>query len=190
MTDKIIINKVDVSNCIHLDEWKHCNCCKDLVKTKKNRIGQPRTTCVDVEDLECEFYPYCYYKKLARKIAECENLEIRMNRLCQSQGDVYYDYYYADKRALEFEELAGERYDIIENLENLLKMSKQHNNDIVKQNQSLQTEARNFRRALAKIREINIECKGCNGDCTFCASGTNREVYNISTEILGIKEDV
>lgn len=35
MTDKqeIIINGVDVSGCISLDEWKHCNCCNDLIKT-------------------------------------------------------------------------------------------------------------------------------------------------------------
>ncbi len=73
-------------------------------------------------------------------------------------------------------------------LENLLKICEQHNKDIVKQNQSLQTEAKNFRCALVKIREINIECKGCNGDCTFCMSGTSQEVYNISTKTLGIKE--
>lgn len=41
-----------------------------------------------------------------------------------------------------------------------------------------------------KIREINIECKDCNGDCSFCMSGTNQNVYDISTEALGIKEDV
>lgn len=104
----------------------------------------------------------------------------------------------------------------VAHLENLLKMSERHNNDIVKQNQSLQSELRfvndnnkkddsyivkleesnmlleteneKFKQALEKIREINIECKGCNGDCTFCMSGTNQEIYNISTETLGIKE--
>lgn len=77
-----------------------------------------------------------------------------------------------------------EQYKKIAKLENLLKMCEQHNKNIVKQNQSLQTEVRNFRCALVKIREINIECEGCNGDCTFCASGTNSETYEIAKKAL------
>lgn len=69
--EKIIIDGVDVSGCIHLDDWKHCNCCNDLVKT----IYPKATKCHIEEDLRCETYPNCYYKQLVRKTQECEELK-------------------------------------------------------------------------------------------------------------------
>ena len=64
MRDKqIIIDGVDVSECIHIDEWKHCNCCNDLIKT----VYPNATKCHTEKDLRCETYPNCYFKQLARK---------------------------------------------------------------------------------------------------------------------------
>lgn len=63
MTKEIIINGVDVSKCIHIDNWKHCNCCNDLIKTIYPKASQ----CLIEEDLRCEIYPNCYYKQLKRQ---------------------------------------------------------------------------------------------------------------------------
>ena len=72
MTDKqIITDGVDVSKCIHIDNWKHCNCCNDLIKTIYPKASQ----CLIEEDLRCEIYSNCYYKQLARKEQECEELK-------------------------------------------------------------------------------------------------------------------
>lgn len=70
MTEEIIINGVDVSECLHLDDWKHCNCCNDLVKT----IYPKATKCLIEEDLRCETYPNCYFKQLKRQEQKNENL--------------------------------------------------------------------------------------------------------------------
>lgn len=61
MTDKeIIIDGIDVSKCTHIDNWKHCNCCNDLIKTI-----YPKATKYHIEeDLRCEIYPNCYFKQL------------------------------------------------------------------------------------------------------------------------------
>lgn len=65
---EIIIDGVNVSECIHIDNWKHCNCCNDLIKT----IYPKATKCHIEEDLRCEFYPNCYFKQLKRKEQEYE----------------------------------------------------------------------------------------------------------------------
>lgn len=77
MTDKeIIINDVDVSKCIHIDNWKHCNCCNDLIKTIYPKASQ----CLIEEDLRCEIYPNCYFKQLKRKEQECEELQEKIKK--------------------------------------------------------------------------------------------------------------
>lgn len=78
MTDKeIIIDGVDVSKCIHIDNWKHCNCCNDLIKTIYPKASQ----CLIEEDLRCEIYSNCYYKQLKRKEQECEELKQELQEL-------------------------------------------------------------------------------------------------------------
>jgi len=78
MTDKIIIDGIDISGCVHLDEWKHCNICKELIKTIPNRYQ-----CLTEQDLRCEYYSNCYYKQLKRLEQENaslkEEIEIRDN---------------------------------------------------------------------------------------------------------------
>ena len=69
MTDKQIID-----DCIHLDEWKHCDICEKLIKTKDGANGKKREHLLTEEDLRCDFYPNCYYKQLQAKEQECEEL--------------------------------------------------------------------------------------------------------------------
>lgn len=61
MTNEIINDGVDVSKCVHLDEWKHCNICKELIKTIPDRHQ-----CLTEQDLRCKYYSNCYYKQLKR----------------------------------------------------------------------------------------------------------------------------
>ena len=63
MAEEIIIDGIDVRKCTHIDNWKHCNCCNDLIKT----IYPKATKCHIEEDLRCEIYPNCYFKQLKRK---------------------------------------------------------------------------------------------------------------------------
>lgn len=43
--------------------------------------------------------------------------------------------------------------------------------------------------ALEQIRELQIDCKGCNGDCMWCNSGS-RAIYEIADNILNeVKHD-
>lgn len=94
MEKSIIIDGIDVSGCRYIDEWKHCKLCQELVKTKMNIEDKPRTTCVDVQDLECSYYDNCYYKQLQRKAAECESLRKQVSCLtkrlkkCQWKGAI------------------------------------------------------------------------------------------------------
>lgn len=74
MTDKeIIIDGVDVSGCPFLDEWKHCNLCKEFAKIQNRHL-------LIEADLRCEEQPseLCYYKQLSRKTAECEELKAQL----------------------------------------------------------------------------------------------------------------
>ena len=71
MTDKQII----IDDCIHLNEWKHCDICEKLIKTKDSANGKKREHLLTEEDLRCDFYPNCYYKQLKAKEQECEELK-------------------------------------------------------------------------------------------------------------------
>ena len=71
MTDKQII----IDDCIHLNEWKHCDICEKLIKTKDGANGKKREHLLTVGDLKCDFYPNCYYKQLKAKEQECEELK-------------------------------------------------------------------------------------------------------------------
>lgn len=68
MTDKeIIIDGVDVSGCKYLNTFSDCDgyhyyC--DLADDIKNEY--------------CEYYKDCYYKQLARKTQECEELKTQI----------------------------------------------------------------------------------------------------------------
>ena len=66
MTAKEII---DVSKCPFFDEWKHCTLCKEFAKIQNRHL-------LIEADLRCEEQPIelCYYKQLARKTQECEEL--------------------------------------------------------------------------------------------------------------------
>lgn len=86
MTDKeIIINGIDVSKCTHIDNWKYCNCCNDLIKT----IYPKATKCHIEEDLRCEIYPNCYFKQLKRKEQECEKLKKRLESFQKDYSKLY-----------------------------------------------------------------------------------------------------
>ena len=80
MTDKQII----IDDCIHLDEWKHCDICEKLIKTKDGANGKKRKHLLIEEDLRCDFYPSCHYKQLKRKEQEYEELKEK----CRKYGEI------------------------------------------------------------------------------------------------------
>ena len=82
MTDKQII----IDDCIHLDEWKHCDICEKLIKTKDGANGKKREHLLTEADLRCDFYPNCYYKQLKRKEQECEELKEELNKKYSVSG--------------------------------------------------------------------------------------------------------
>ena len=70
MTDKQTID-----DCIHLNEWKHCDICEKLIKTKDGANGKKREHLLTEEELRCDFYPNCYRKQVLRKERQCERLK-------------------------------------------------------------------------------------------------------------------
>ena len=76
MTDKQII----IDDCIHLNEWKHCDICEKLIKTKDSANSKKREHLLTEEDLRCDFYPNCYYKQFKDKEQECEELKVEVKK--------------------------------------------------------------------------------------------------------------
>lgn len=68
MTDKEIIDGVNVSKCHH---YKNQNCIADYLLTDKN-----------FSQAKCAANPNCYYKQLARKTAECDKKSWVIGDLC------------------------------------------------------------------------------------------------------------
>ena len=64
MNKQVIINNIDVSECEHLTETRHCKAQMAVMGTDANR---------------CKCFPNCYYKQLARKKEECEKLKKQYN---------------------------------------------------------------------------------------------------------------
>ena len=68
MTDKeIIIDGVDVSKCIH---YKNKSCIADYCLTD-----------MPFDEAKCKLNPNCYFKQLKRKEQECEEINLRNERL-------------------------------------------------------------------------------------------------------------
>lgn len=73
MTDKkqVIIDGVDVSGCV-------------FYQIKANKLHPKAQYCGSMRNIFCEDEPNCYFKQLARKTAECEELkDARFNLNCE-----------------------------------------------------------------------------------------------------------
>lgn len=78
MTDKIIINNVDVSGCVSFDKNNGYNiCCYD--DTREDKIPFANF---------CQENPNCDYKRLVRKTEECEKLEERLSKYKQALEEI------------------------------------------------------------------------------------------------------
>ena len=62
--EQVIINKIDVSECEHLTETRHCKANMAVMGTDANR---------------CKCFPNCHYKQLIREKQECEKLKKQYN---------------------------------------------------------------------------------------------------------------
>ena len=62
--EQVIINKIDVSECEHLTETRHCKAQMAVMGTDANR---------------CKCFPNCHYKQLVREKEECEKLKKQYN---------------------------------------------------------------------------------------------------------------
>ena len=79
MTDKQIMDDVDVSGCEHLTEIQGCwlSTC-DYLKHKGN-----------ITSKVCKYNPNCYFKQLARKTQECE--ELKKQLMQKSEVDMFFN---------------------------------------------------------------------------------------------------
>ena len=64
MNKQVIINNIDVSECEHLTETRHCKAQMAVMGTDANR---------------CKCFPNCHYKQLVREKQECEKLKKQYN---------------------------------------------------------------------------------------------------------------
>lgn len=62
--EQVIINNIDVSECEHLTETRHCKAHMAVMGTDANR---------------CKCFPNCHYKQLVREKQECEKLKKQYN---------------------------------------------------------------------------------------------------------------
>ena len=109
MTDKqIMIDGVDISGCKNFS----CGKCEE-----ENKI--PKT--INHFTADCRMYPNCYFKQLARKTQECEELKERLERIeedlkyqCVDCMNVKSDRY---RKALEeIEKIVSGNYEILDPL--------------------------------------------------------------------------
>lgn len=78
--EQVIINNIDVSECEHLTETRHCRAQMAVMGTDANR---------------CKCFPNCYYKQLARKKEECEELKSEIKhykQIAQYHGNLSVKY--------------------------------------------------------------------------------------------------
>ncbi len=66
---KIIINKIDVTECAYRRQNPHNFCMCASVKNESGNIIEP------TRYVQCEHNPDCYFKQLKRKEQECEELK-------------------------------------------------------------------------------------------------------------------
>lgn len=180
MTEKMIIDGVNVSKCQYYDdEVKFCALsytgADGLLKNTKN----PK---------RCQKSPNCYYKQLARKTEECKDLykaNEEKNELLQklgisASGEVKRVKYYIDKLNSQYkavveqnkslqQELQAEKYKVEELEKNLeqYKLYKELDEFIEKhsENQGEPSETYKFfiyKQALEEIKEICLNCKANN----------------------------
>ena len=88
MTDKqVMIDGVDVNGCISLDKYHIPNCTEEFIDCALGGLYEYQ----DEYKRTCKENPNCYYKQLARKEQECEELkkelakvyeDIKLSPLC------------------------------------------------------------------------------------------------------------
>ena len=202
MTDKqIIIDSVDITNCIHRATNKLCG---DIDPYCRCYTG----SCNDISN--------CYYKQLKRKEQECERLKEERDswhyqwekryEICESLSDVIDELrgqldqlkaendtlkqYKASKQA-SYESMQREWNQAVnENRE--LKSDNKHLNGLL--NQALK-ELEEHREALEKVREVCTKykeiCANCEGDeyidCVDCTEGGEAQV---AIKVLQICDEV
>lgn len=76
MTDKIMINDIDISGCEHRYgsiDWK---------------TGEDRLRCTADMEFYCDERPSCYYKQLQRKTEECNRYKQALDKIEKSCKDI------------------------------------------------------------------------------------------------------
>lgn len=163
--EQIIIDGVDVSECIHLVDKDACGS-------------------MDCQSVECEKNPNCYYKQLVRKTQECEEKDERILELMRAHIEL--------KEKLEALKLENqEGYEIVDDLKQECEELKKQISYLTayrKKNQTCQEcyedgynvgagenkELARYHKALEEIekyikRDCGCECTYCleQGDCKF-----------------------
>lgn len=173
--NKTIINGIDVSECIHLDEWKHCNICKELIKTIPDRHQ-----CVTEQDLRCEYYSNCYFKQLKRLEQQIETYQLSENEAKEIIAEVNYK----NKKLREENNILKQAIKnknfvaIVEENEKLQKEIYATRYSRLEMYESFETECNKYKQALEEIRSYCDE-QNLKADYTACYI-TNRidEVLN------------
>ena len=175
MTDKQIID-----DCIHLDEWKHCDICEKLIKTKDGANGKKREHLLTEEDLRCDFYPNCYYKQLKAKEQECERLKKWLPIVTRLENEFEnfekakaIDYKsYIEQIFIELDKLKAENDNIKETFDGLFKVQYKLADNNKKLRQCL-TEIKEIAETCC-INQATLDCENYD-DCTQCGRTSDGE---------------
>lgn len=156
MTDKIIIDGVDVSGCVYRDFKNRC-CCD----SSKPNEGEPRIT----GNGGCEYNPNCYYKQLTRKTEECERYknEPTANLISQFEAEKLKVEYLKEEYKILQDNFETSNRDNLELLEDYIQALKDINRFSDELNDRL--EGFSYEQALITlIQETIRECEVLNDD--------------------------
>ena len=173
MTDKqIIIDGVDVSECISLDKYYIANCTEEFIDCALGGLYEYQ----DEYKRTCKENPNCYYKQLARKEQECEALQMSKNEAVEIIAELkaYKDVNEDFKTA--WEELKAEN----DELKKIINEAKSSSLDLQSflVGEAIQNEyEQQLDQLKTKNEELKKELEAVYDDCKGCPT-CNEALYN------------
>lgn len=174
MTEEIIIDGVDVSECVRQGETVAGITCGNGERIRlANEIITKHKLCKD--------NPNCYYKQLKRKEQECEELKKERDTLSVTKNKLLGDLWVAEESLKDYIEHFNKASDELDQLKGVIKKYEECNKYLVKENVKTYTRLEHkLLRTIAEIKEIaknmnnecfysDFDCKGCDmkNGCTY-----------------------
>ena len=175
MNKEIIIDGVNVAECMHFD------------KVSYSFGNTYYCMCDGNMSYICQENSNCYYKQLKRKEEECEAYKMEAEEGIEINAELKVALkeisfenqkfcYQIEEQTKQLDQLKADNLSLKRGIE----IAKESDKYLASK---LKTENDNYKKALQEIREIQKDCDGCNGDCCYCYSGSGW-IFKLSDEVL------